>query len=141
MSDGEEERSGTFDATTEAAVRSVLNGSIGSFTDLPTEVTESRLTAFEKRFTEENPSNVERAVKKARRENYTCRRKGNQQLYSWTIPYKTVLQKVDSASDALKSKNYGKVRALGEVTELVAKRIKTIKLADKSEFGWLTVNE
>ena len=120
MSDGEGERpAGTLDATTEAAVRSVVDSSIDSFTDRLTEVTESRLTAFKKRFTEENSSNVKRAVKKAPRENFTCRRKGN----SCTIPYKTVLEKLDSASDALKSKNYGKVSALGEVTELVAKRI------------------
>ena len=45
-------------------------------------------------------------------------------------------------SDALKHKSYEKVRsALESGTELVSKRIKAIKLADKSEFGWATVNE
>ena len=32
-------------------------------------------------------------------------------------------------------------RSLEEGTQLVEKRIKAIKLVDKSEYGWLTVNE
>ena len=34
-----------------------------------------------------------------------------------------------------------KLHALGSGTELVSKRVKAIKLADKSEFGLATVNE
>ena len=53
-----------------------------------------------------------------------------------------MLDKLDEASDALKQKSYEKVKvALESGTESVSKRVKAIKLADKSEFGWATVNE
>ncbi|CAH3149781.1 unnamed protein product, partial [Porites lobata] len=85
-------------------------------------VIEDRLGGFAKRFSEENSSTVEQAVKKARRESYTCKRKGNQQQLDHAVQ---VLDKFDEASDALKAKI----------------RIKVIKMADKSDFGWSTVNE
>jgi len=40
---------------------------------------EARLGSFAQGFSQENGATVEQAVKKARRENYTCKRKGNQQ--------------------------------------------------------------
>ena len=53
-----------------------------------------------------------------------------------------VLDKFDEASSAQANKSYDKVKAtLKEDTGIVSKRIKAIKLADKSEFGWQTVNE
>ena len=53
-----------------------------------------------------------------------------------------MLGKLDETSDALKHKSYEKAKAaLESGTELVSKRVKAIKLADKSEFGWATVNE
>ena len=103
------------------------------------QVIEDRLGGFAKRFSEENSSTVEQAVKKACRESYTCKRKGNQQQLDHAIQ---VLDKFDEASDALKAKSYDKVKAaLDSGTEVVSKRIKLIKMADKSEFGWSTVNE
>ena len=53
-----------------------------------------------------------------------------------------MLDKFDEASDALKAKSCDKVKApLDSGTEVVSKRIKVIKMADKSDFGWPTVNE
>ena len=54
-----------------------------------------------------------------------------------------MLDKFDeAATSALRSKSYEKVKAaLEEGTGIVSKRIKAIKLADKSEFGWQTANE
>ena len=73
------------------------------------------------------------------RESYTCRRKGNQQQLDHAVQ---VLDKFDEASDALKAKSYDKVKAAFDSgTEVVSKRIKVIKMADKSDFGWSTVNE
>ena len=47
-----------------------------------------------------------------------------------------MLDKFDEASDALKAKSYDKVKAvLDSGTEVVSKRIKVIKMADKSDFG------
>ena len=82
---------------------------------------------------------VEQAVKKARREHYTCKRNGNQQQLDHSLQ---VLDKLDEASDALKLKSYEKVKlALVSGTELVSKLVKAIKLAEKSDFGWATINE
>ena len=97
------------------------------------------LGRFAKRFSEENSSTVEQAVKKARRQNYTFKRKGNQQQLDHAVQ---VLDKFDEASDALKAKSYDKVKAaLDSGTEVVSKRIKVIKMADKSDLGWSTVSE
>ena len=53
-----------------------------------------------------------------------------------------VLDTFDEASDALKAKSYGKVKAaLDAGTEVVSKRIKVIKMAGKSDFGRSKVNE
>ena len=53
-----------------------------------------------------------------------------------------MMDKLDEASDALKQKLYEKVKvALESGTELVSKRVKGIKLAHESEYGWVTVNE
>ena len=74
-----------------------------------------------------------KAVKKARRESYTCRRKGNQQQLDHAAQ---VLDKFDAAFDALKAKSYDKVKAaLDSVTEVVCRRIKVIKTSDKTDFG------
>ena len=145
MSDAEDSNvhsrpnSEVLDPSIGAAIQAAVTRFIGSLTDNLTQVIESRLTDFAKRFSEENSSSVEQAVKKARREQYTCKRKGNQQQLDHSLQ---VLDKLDEASDALKHKSYEKAKAaLESGTELVSKRVKAIKLADKSEFGWATVNE
>ena len=120
-------------------IKASVAESIGALTDGVMQVIEDRLGGFAKRFFGENSSTVEQAVKNARRESYTCRRKGNQQQLDHAVQ---VLDKFDEASDVLKAKSYEKVKAaLDSGTEVVSKRIKVIKMADKSDFGWSTVNE
>ena len=138
MSDSARPRSsrndGVLDPSVGAAIQSAVSESMGSLTDNLTKVIESRLSDFAKRFSEENGSSVEQAVKRARREQYTCKRKGNQQQLDHSLQ---VLDKLDEASDALKQKSYEKVKvALESGTELVSKSVKAIKLADKREFEW-----
>ena len=128
----------SIDPTISEAIRYTVAVSIGRLAYSLTEVIESRLDSFQRRFSEENGATVEQAVKKARRENYTCKRKGNQQLDHEL----EVLDKFHEALSALRSKSYKKVKAaLEEGMGVVFKRIKAIKFADKSEFGWQTVNE
>ena len=113
-------------------IRSAVSESMGSLTDNLTKVIESRLSDFAKRFSEENSSSVEQAVKRARCEQYTCKRKGNQQQLDHSLQ---VMDKLDEASDALKQKLCEKVKvALESGTELVSKLVKGIKLADESEY-------
>ena len=121
------------------AIKSTVDASVGRLTDSLTEVIEARLGSFAQRFSQENGATVEQAVKKARCENYTCKRKGNQQQLDRELE---VLDNFDAAKSVLNNKTYDKVKAaLEEGTAIVSKRIKVIKLADKSEFGWQTVNE
>ena len=130
---------GGLDPFVGAAIQSAVSEPAGSLADNLTRVIESRLSNFAKRFSEENSLSVEQAVKRARHKHYTCKRKGNQQRLDHSLQ---VLDKLEEASDALKQKLYEKVKVtLESGTELVSKCIKAIKLADKSEFGWATVNK
>ena len=123
-----------MDPAISEAIKSTVDASVGRLTDSLTEVIEAKLGSFAQRFSEENGATVEQAVKKARRE-----RKGNQKQLDHELE---VLDKFDAAASALKNKSYDKVKTvLEECTGTVSKRIKAIKLADKSEFGWQTVNE
>ena len=124
-----------LDAASQALLQLSVNYSVTSLT----RVIDDKLEAFGKRFSQENISTVEQAVQKAKRETFTCKRKGNQQQLDHSL---RVLEKIDESSDFLKSGSYRKAkRALEEGSGLVLKRIEAIKLADKSEYGWLTVNE
>ena len=98
----------TLDSATASAIKSTVADSIGSLTENLTQVIESRLNNFAKRFSEENSSSVEQAVKKARRENYTCKRKGNQQQLDHA---QQVLGKFDEASEVLNHQCFSKVKA------------------------------
>lgn len=121
-------------------IKSSVAGSISALTDNLTRFIEY-LGGFAKRFSEENSSTVEQAIKKALRESYNCKRKRkrNQQQLDHVIQ---VLVRFNEASDALKAKSHDKAEAaLDAGTEVVSKRIKVIKMADKSDFGQSTVNE
>ena len=105
-----------------AVIQSAVSESMGSLTDNLTKVIESRLSDFAKRFSKENSFSVEQAVNRARREQYTCKRQGNQQQLDHSLQ---VMDKRDEASDALKQKLYEKVKVAQESgTELVSKRVK-----------------
>ena len=114
-----------MDPAISEAIKSTVDSSIGLLSDNLTEVIESRLGSFAQCCSEENGATVEQAVKKARRENYTCKRKGNQQQLDHELE---VLDKFDAATSVLKNKSYDKVKAaLEEGTGIVSKRIKAIK--------------
>ena len=104
-------------------IKSSVAKSIGALTDNLTRFIED-LGGFAKRFSEENSSNVEQAIKKALRESYTYKRKRNQEQLDHVIQ---VLVRFNEASDALKAKSHDKVKAtLDTGTEVVSKRIKVI---------------
>ena len=113
-----------MDPAISEAIKSTVDASVGRLTDSLTEVIEARLGSFAQRFSEENGATVEQAVKKARHESYTCKRKGNQQQLDRELE---VLDKFDAAASALKNKSYDKVKTvLEEGTGIVSKRIKAI---------------
>ena len=66
---------GVLDPSVEAAIQSAVSESMSYLADNLTQVIGSQLSGFAKRFSKENSSSVEQAVKRARREHYTCKRK------------------------------------------------------------------
>ena len=102
-------------------------------------VLEDQLNAFSRQFTKQNTSAISMAVRKAKREAFTCKKKGNQQQYDHC---QQVLEKFDESLNHFRAGSTGKLkRSLKERAELVEKRIKAIKLDDKSVYGWATVSE
>ena len=75
-------------------IKSSVAESIGAVTDNLTQVIEDHLGCFVKRFSE-NSSTVDQAIKKVRRQSYTCKRKGNQQQLDHAVQ---VLDKLDEES-------------------------------------------
>ena len=71
--------------------------SFGALTDNLFQVIEDHLGGFAKRCVEENGSTVEQADKRARRESYTCKTKGNQRQLDHAVQ---VLHRFDEASEA-----------------------------------------
>ena len=100
---------------------------------------DAKFVEFGKQLLEKSETKMEQAMKKAKRESYTCKKKGNQQQLDFAT---NVLEKLEDAKDLLASNSTeGAKRKVSEGADLVQKRVKAIKLADKSEYGWATVNE
>ena len=98
----------------------------------------SKLEEFGRKLLEHSCSKVEEAVKKVKRDSYMCKRQGNQQQFDQSFD---VLEKLEEAGYLNFNSLESAKRKISEGVELVQKRVKAIKLADKSEYGWATVNE
>ena len=86
-----------------------------------------------------HPQSARVAVRKAKREAFTRKKKVNQHQYDHC---QQVLETFDESLDHFRAESKGKLkRSLEEGAEFVEKRIKAIKLADKSDYGWATVSE
>ena len=120
-------KDGVLDPSVGAAIQSAVSESMGSLADNLTQVIESRLSDFATRFSEENSSSVEQAVKRARREHYTCKRKGNQQQLDHSLQ---VLDRPDEASGALKQKSYEKVKVARLLMWLLVRKLDQLVVWD-----------
>ena len=69
----------TIDLTISEAIRSTVAASIGGLADNLAQVIENQGSIVFNNVFQKKVGTVEKAVKKARRENNTCKRKGNQQ--------------------------------------------------------------
>ena len=70
---------------------------------------------------------------------HVFKKKGNEQQFNFN---RKVIKRSSAAVTALESENAGKAKEeLNEGISLLNNRRKIIKLADKSEFGWATVQE
>ena len=82
---------------------------------------------------------MDEAVRRAKRETFVCKSKGNQQQLEHCFK---ILEKLEDATTFLDNNAVDSAkRKLGEGTDIMQKWIKAIKIADKSDNGWATVIE
>ena len=107
-----------------------------------TRMLDERFNNFAQAIQHQSEQKMGNAVRKATREAFVCKGKGNQQQLEHCTSVLDNLEDVSSllAENSVQSIETAK-RKLEESTTILRKRIKTIKLADKSEFGWATVAE
>ena len=99
----------------------------------------TQIKEFEETLRASNTELAQAVVRESANDPYVFKRKGNKFQSDFN---KKIFNKQEQPLTALKAKQYEKVKQeLEEGTQLIAKRQKVIKLADKSEFGWETVNE
>ena len=80
-----------------------------------------------------------RIAAESQADNHVFKKKGNEQQFKFN---QKVIQKTNAALSALEGPNVAKAKEeLAEGMSLLHNRQKLIKLADKSEFGWATVQE
>ena len=119
-------------------VRNAVADSMASVSSEISSLIDARFDNFKKQFAAENSSSVEAAVKRARRDRYVFQSKGNEQQFEHA---ESVLVKLEGAKDALSVNAISKAKTAIEGIALVSKRMKVIKVADKSQYGWATVQE
>ena len=113
-----------------AASMSTPSAQISSLIDV-------RFENFEAQLSQENSASVEAAVKCAKRNRYVFQSKGNEQQFEHA---ETILEKLETTKDAVNSNAIAKAKsAIEEGIALVTKRMKVIKIANKSEYSWATV--
>ena len=115
--------------------QTVLNFAMSSFSNL----IDNKLEHFTRTMSQQSGSNVDEAVRRAKRETFVCKSKGNQQQLEHCLK---VLEKLEDATTFLDNNAVDSVkRKLEEGTDIMQKLIKAIKIAYKSDYGWATVTE
>ena len=123
----------------QSLVTKAVADSMASVSTQISSLIDARFDSFKKQFAEENSSSVEAAVKCARRDRYVFKSKGNEQQFEHA---ESVLEKFEGAKGALSVNAISKAKtAIEQGMALVSKRMKLIKIADKSQYSWATVQE
>ena len=121
-----------MDQNPSAVDHNTLNLGMNSFAKL----LDDRRATFAQSMSQQSGNKMEEAIRKAKRETFLCKGKGNQQQLDHCV---RVLDKIEDSIVSLADHSIDSIerakRQLEEGAELVRKRVKAIKLADKSEFG------
>lgn len=121
-----------------SVVQAIVNQSLASVSETLVKAVDDRLEEFRKRFATSSSESVHPS-KRLKIEANQIKKPGNQQQFDHGIK---VLEKFESGLDFLGQSKVDKAQeALKEGIDLVLHRIKLIRIADKSEFGWETVNQ
>ena len=120
-------------------VQEVIKQAFSNLSANLTTVIESRLSDFKDDLVEEHDSLVASVVKRVKRNEVKFKSKGNKKQFEHQ---QQVLDCLTETQHSLASSKYDKAKgAIEEGINLTEKRIKVIKLADRSEFGWSTVSK
>ena len=140
MSDRGEEinPSATITPEVHQALEDVISKSFSHLSSNLSSVIESRLSEFKRELADVQCSSVDSAVKRVKRNEVEFKHKGNRKQFEHQ---EQVLESLVNAKESLEKAKYDRPkRVIEQGIFLVEKRIKVIKLADRSEFGWNTVN-
>ena len=98
---------------------------------------EGKFVSFKRQFIDESASSLESALKKVKHDPHRLNKKGHEQQFRHQ---EDILDKMESAKEALEKSaiDVGKEK-MNEGIDLISRRMKIIKIADRSEFGWVTV--
>ena len=100
---------------------------------------EGKFVSFKRQFIDEIASSLESALKKVKRDPHRFNKKGHQQQFRHQ---EDILDKMESAKEALEKSAIDIAKEkMNEGIDLISRRMKIIKIADRSEFGWVTVKE
>ena len=100
---------------------------------------EEKLTSFKRQFVQESASSVESALKKVERDPHQFNKKSCEKQFRHQ---EEALDKMEEATEALERSDTGSAKEkLNQGISLVTNRMKIIKMADRSEYGWTTLKE
>ena len=118
-------------------VQAIINQSLTSVSQTLIKAVDERLEEFKSTLAPSEDS--ARPSKRLKVEASTLKKPGNQQQFQHGVK---VLERFESALESLGlQSSWQSEEALREGIALVQHRIKLIRIADKSEFGWETVNQ
>ena len=137
IADTEQERavqspSGAPIAVEMSQVEDFFKSTIDSLTSKLTNKIDEKLQSFKRQIVEEQSSRLDSAVNRFKKE-------GNRQMYEHEEKVMGVLVEVKEA--VAKSDAVVAVQRIEEGMNLVKNRMKLIKVADRSQYGWSTVKE
>jgi len=121
------------------AIKDAISSTFSDLSANLTSVIESRISDLKRNLSDEQESALTFKSKRFKKSEPEFKSKGNKAQFQHQ---QLVLEKLTEARDSLACAKYEKAKeAIEEGISLSEKRIKVIRLADKSEFGWSTVKE
>ena len=119
-------------------VEDFFKSTIDSLTSKLTNKIDEKLQSFKRQIVEEQSSRLDYAVKRFKKDGYVFKKEGNRQMYEHEEKVMEVLVEVKEAVTT--NDTVVAVQRIEEGMSLVKNRMKMIKVADRSQHGWSTVN-